>query len=266
MVTIYRILSKVFICFLLIFAGIQAGWAQNQATIGIVLLHGKDGLPSGHIAKLADALREKGYVVSTPTMPWAKGLIYSASYEDCLKLIKTEVYLLRAKGLKNIVVAGHSIGAHMALAYAGIDSDLAGIILLAPGHYPETYARKWKPVSDSVAEAKGLLAQSNDKRTYFNEINNGEEITVLAKPADYLSFCDPDGSGQLSTALNSFRHSLPVLLISECAPRLDPKTAIFDVLPPNGKSQFIKSLADHTEVPDASITDVLKWLKTLAGS
>jgi pimeloyl-ACP methyl ester carboxylesterase len=263
-VTVKRFFSSVSLCFLLVSAFMGHGQAQSPASLGVVLLYGENGSPAGPILPLAIALRDHGYTVSTPAMPWASGEIYNASYARSLELIGAEVKALRAQGVENIVVAGHSLGGHMALAYAGTDSSLAGVLLLAPGHYPETYANKKRLVMDSIKTAKDLVAKGKtDKKVYFNEMHNGEDITVLAKPEDYLSFCDPEGPGRLSNALSSFRQSLPVLVISESSPRLDPKEAIFDVLPKNGKSLFVKSKAGHKEVPNASIDDVLSWLKTL---
>jgi pimeloyl-ACP methyl ester carboxylesterase len=262
-VTVKRFLSTVSIGFLLVLPMTEV-LAQNNSSIGIVLLYGKNGSPAGHIAPLANALRDHGYVVSTPAMPWASGEIYNAGYDKTLEIIGSEVKLLRTQGIQTIVVAGHSLGGRLALAYAGTDPSLAGVILLAPAGYPETYANKKKEVCDSIKTAKDLVAKGKtDKKVYFNDMNNGEEITVLAKPEDYLSFCDPTGPGQLSNALSSFHQSLPVLLISESNPRMNLKEAIFDILPKNDRSLFLKSKASHTEVPNASISDVLSWLKTL---
>ena len=172
MVTVGRVLSKILICFFLILAGLGNSLAQDHASIGIVLLYGKNGSPAGHIAKLADALRDHGYAVSTPAMPWATGEIYNASYDKSLEMIGAEVKALRAKGIKNIVVAGHSLGGHMVLAYAATDSALTGVILLAPAHYPETYANKKKPVSDSVETAKNLVVKGPaGQKVYFNDMN-----------------------------------------------------------------------------------------------
>src|SRR3954466_16237680 len=86
--------------------------------LGIVLLHGKQGSPSGYVRELASALRSKGHLVSTPTMPWAKDRIYDASFDQAMIEIDREVESLRQKGAKFIVVAGHSLGANAALGYA----------------------------------------------------------------------------------------------------------------------------------------------------
>jgi dienelactone hydrolase len=264
MAIFYRAFSIFSAFFIAFFVWVATGFAQNQSSLGVVLLHDKAGTPNGSIAKLANALRDKGYEVLTPSMPWASGLIYSAGYDESLKLIGAEVQSLREKGVKNIVVAGHSMGGHMALAYAAMDPDLAGVVLLAPSHYPETYAYVWKPVIDSLELAKNLTARGwYAEKNYFNDLDERKEMTVFAKPADYLSFCDPEGPSQLSNAVVSFRHSLPVLIISEKNPRLDPKTAIFDRLPKNNKNRFIQSKADHSNVPNETISDVLSWLKFL---
>ena len=105
--------------------------------LGVVLLHGKGGLPTGYIRELASALQGKGYLVSTPTMPWAKNRIYDASFEQAMVEIDREVDALRQKGAKLIVVAGQSLGANAALGYAASRNRVGGIIALAPAHNPE---------------------------------------------------------------------------------------------------------------------------------
>jgi len=40
-----------------------AAWAVEQAPLGIVLMHGKNGSPSSHIANLAGSLERAGYLV-----------------------------------------------------------------------------------------------------------------------------------------------------------------------------------------------------------
>jgi pimeloyl-ACP methyl ester carboxylesterase len=263
-VTVKRLLPLFLMVFAIFAALPLKGFAQNKNTIGIILLHGKAGSPRGHIAKLANELRTRGYEVSTPDMPWASGEIYGASFKECLDMIGDEVKSLRERGIQTVVIAGHSLGAHMALAYAATDQTLAGVILLAPGHYPESYANRKKTVMDSLEDAKALMDKgSGEQKVYFNDMNNGEEITVLAKPANYLSFLDPDGPGRMSTAVRSFKHSMPVLLIAEKNPKNDPKETIYDLLPKNTKSRLVQSAAEHMDVPDTSANEILNWLKSL---
>ncbi len=264
MVTAKRLLSVFLLVFALFTGETAKGLAQNKSSVGVILLHGKAGSPRGHIAKLASELRNHGYEVSTPTMPWATGEIYSASFKECLEMIADEVKSLREKGIQTIVIGGHSLGAHMALAYAGTDNTLAGLILLAPAHYPETYANRKKTVMDSLENAKALMDKGEGgEKVYFNDMSNGEEITVLAKPKNYLSFLDPDGPGRMSAAVRSLKRSVPVLLIAEKKALVDPKEAVFDRLPKNEKSRFVQSGAGHMDVPDSSSGEVLSWLKSL---
>jgi len=264
-VTVKRLLRLFLMVLALWGMGFGNSSAQNKNGVGVILLHGKAGSPRGHIAKLAQALREHGYEVSTPTMPWATGEIYSASFKECLAMIGEEVKGLRETGVKTIVIGGHSLGAHMALAYAAADDTLAGVILLAPGHYPEAYAARKKTVADSLENAKELMDRgAGGEKVYFNDMDNGEEITVLAKPKNYLSFLDPDGPGRMSAAVQSFKHSMPVLLIVEKNPKNDPKETIYNRLPKNEKNRFVQSGVGHMEVPDASTGEVLSWLKSLA--
>src|SRR5688500_5349110 len=113
----------------------HVAWAAGD--LGVVLLHGKAGSPAGHIRELAAALQGKGYLVSTPEMPWAKDRIYDASFEEAMAEIDRQVAALRQRGAKPVVVGGQSLGANAALAYAAPRGRAGGIIPLAPPHNPQ---------------------------------------------------------------------------------------------------------------------------------
>ena len=108
----------------------------SAGDVGVVLLHGKGGSPAGYIRELAAALQGRGYLVSTPEMPWAKDRIYDASFEEAMAEIDREIDALRQKGAKLVVVAGQSLGANAALGYAASRERVGGIIALAPAHNP----------------------------------------------------------------------------------------------------------------------------------
>ena len=59
------------ISFLLLLASANSFAQTESKNVGIVLLHGKWGNPTGNIKPLADALRSNGYRVATPLMPWS---------------------------------------------------------------------------------------------------------------------------------------------------------------------------------------------------
>lgn len=254
---------KIYLCFLLILMGEGVCLAQDQQT-GVVILHGKNGTPNSYIAPLVEFLRSKGYKVSAPSMPWAKGRIYDASYDDCLKIIHSEIYLLRKKGVQNIILIGQSLGANVALGYAAVHpEDLSGLVLLAPGHYPEISKNK---LSDDIARAQALLKNGKSDVASFADVNQGKTFEVNATPENYLSFCDPDGPANMKSHVDGFKVGVPVLVVSEGEPRIDPKGYIFDRLPSDPRDQFIRSNADHLEVPQAATQDVLKWLEKIQPS
>jgi len=236
--------------------------AQND--VGVVLLHGKGGLPSGNIRELAAALQAKGYLVSAPTMPWAKDRIYDASYEDAMGDIDREVESLRQKGAKLVVVGGHSLGANVALGYGARRSGLGGIIALAPAHSPESPIFG-KRVGSDLARARGLVAAGKGKeKQRFSDLNQGTLMEVNASAEVYLSWLDPDGPAVMPKSAAAFKAPTPLLIVNGSGDRTAAgKDYIFDKAPPHPKSSFITVSTDHFSVPRAAIEEVAAWLAAL---
>jgi len=232
--------------------------------LGVVLLHGKGGSPSGHVRELAVALQARGYLVSTPTMPWAENRIYDASFDDAMAEIDREVETLRSKGAKLVVVAGQSLGANVALGYAAWRSGLAGVIALAPGHAPESQAFA-KRVGPDVSRARGLVAAGQGKeKQRFAELNQGRPMVVTASAEVYLSWVDPDGAAVMPKSAASFKAPIPLLIVNGNGDRTaQGRDYIFDRAPPHPKSRFVTVAADHFGVPGAAIDEVAAWLAAL---
>ena len=98
--------------------------------LGVVLLHGKGGSPSGYVRELAFALQSKGHLVSAPTMPWAQNRIYDASFDEAMYEIDRAIDSLRQKGAKFVVVAGHSLGANAALCGRKVQQERGQFLTL----------------------------------------------------------------------------------------------------------------------------------------
>lgn len=229
--------------------------------LGIVLLHGKGGSPSGYVAELAAALKDRGHLVSTPTMPWAKNRIYDASFAGALVEIDREVDSLRQKGAKVIVIAGHSLGANVALGYAASRDNVNGIIALAPAHSPES-SNFIKHMGQDVSRARDLVAAGKGKeKQRFSDVNQGKSLVVSATAEDYLSWFDPDGPAVMPRSAASFKVPTPLLLVA--GSRDMGRDYIFDKAPPHPKSRFVALSADHFSVPSAAIEVVLTWLDSL---
>ena len=238
-------------------------WAAGD-DVGVVLLHGKGGSPAGYIRELAAALQGRGYLVSTPEMPWAKDRIYDASFEEAMAEIDRQVDALRQKGAKLVVVGGQSLGANAALGYAAARGRLGGIIALAPAHNPEiqTFARRMGP---DVRRARALVAAGKGKeKQAFSDLNQGQVLEVTATAEVYLSWFDPDGPAVMPKSAASIKTPTPLLFIVGSADRSAPaKDYIFDKAPAHAKSKFVTVSADHFTLPTAAIEEVLTWLVAL---
>ena len=229
--------------------------------LGVVLMHGKGGSPSGYVRELGAALEGKGYLVSTPSMPWAQDRIYDATFDQAMREIDREVEALRQKGAKRVVVAGHSLGANAALGYAASRDGISGIIALAPAHTPEL-AGFQKRVGADLGRARALIADGKGKEKYrFSDVNQGRFLEVTATPEAYLSWFDPDGSAVMPKSASSFKASTALLIVAGSGER--GRDYIFDRAPPHPKSKFVTVAADHFAVPSAAIGEVADWLASL---
>jgi esterase/lipase len=232
--------------------------------LGVVLLHGKGGLPTGYIRELASALQGKGYLVSTPTMPWATNRIYDASFEEAMDEIDREVKALRQMGAKLVVVAGQSLGANAALGYAASRDHVDGIIALSPAHNPElqAFARR---VGADVRRARATVAAGKGKeKQSFSDLNQGQAFEVTATAEIYLSWFDPDGLAVMPRSAASIKTPTALLFVVGSSDRTAPaKGYIFDKVPAHAKSQFVTVTADHFTVPTAAIETVVTWLVAL---
>ena len=239
--------------------GLVAALASQIASaagedLGVVLLHGKGGSPTGYIRELASALQAKGYLVSTPTMPWAKNRIYDASFEEAMAEIDREVDALHQKGAKLVVVGGQSLGANAALGYAASRDRIGGIIALAPAHNPESPAFARRLGSD-LQRAKAMVAAGKGKEKQgFSDLNQGQSLQVTATAEVYVSWFDPDGLAVMPRSAASIKNAHPLLFVVGSGDRsAPPKDYIFDKAPAHPKSKYATLTADHFTAPTAAI-------------
>ena len=115
--------------------------ASADDRLGIVLLHGKGGLPQ-QFTPMAASLASQGYLTEQPEMCWSRNRIYDRLYLDCLRDIDTAADRLKERGATAIVVLGMSLGGNAALAYGARHPGLKGVIALVPGHAPEFISRR----------------------------------------------------------------------------------------------------------------------------
>lgn len=236
----------------------------DDGKVGVVLLHGKQSRPTGAVAPLERTLKGAGYLVATPEMPWSHDRIYGASYEDAMSEIDEAADGLRKKGAQKIVVAGHSLGGNAAVGYASRRRNLAGLVVLAPGQFPEL--PKWREMfASSVAHARQMVAAGHgDSVESFTDFNMGKTFYCQASARVYLSYFDPDGPAVMPTNAAAIRSPIPILwAVGTRDPATRPGSYAFEKAPPHPKSKYVTLDADHLEVPAVAADQVLVWLKSL---
>lgn len=235
--------------------------AAEAETLGVVMMHGKTGTPA-QFAALADAVNAAGFPVERPDMCWSRTRIYDRTYLECLADADTAAATLKARGAGAIVILGMSLGGNAALAYGARRPGLAGVIALAPASDPDLL-RDRPPIAQSLAAAQALVAAGKgDERTTFNDLNNGRQITVTATPKIYVSFFGKDTPGHMRA--NAAHLTAPLLMVSGTDdPTQRDAGAIFASAPHNPHNAHDIVRSDHIGTPDASIEDVVAWLKTL---
>ena len=243
-----------------------AGLAQNASLngFGIVLMHGKGGMPGGFIGTTATALQQAGAKVVMPEMPWSRSRTYDATYEQAMAEIDKAVAQLKAQGATRIVVGGQSFGANAAIGYAARRDGLAGVVALAPGHVPERpgFAQR---VAASVAQAKQLVADGKgDLPGTFLDQNQAKTSDVRATARVYLSYFDPNGPAPMPKNAAAMKPVPFLWVIGQNDPLLaaGPDYA-FNRAPRNPKSKYIVVNAGHETTPDVAKADVVAWLRSL---
>jgi len=240
--------------------------AEAASVTGIVLLHGKTGMPS-QLAKLSDALTADGYLVSTPEMCWSRKRIFDKPLPDCLAEVDAAVTQLKAKGAGRIVVGGMSQGGVATLDYASLHPDLAGVIAMAPAADPLTPS-KYPELQESIAKARDLAgAGKGDEMTDFSDLASGKTVIVHATPNTFLSFhgsTSPIGMVRSMEDNVLPKISMPLLWVAgseDATQKIAPDA--FAAVPKNAHSRYATVDSNHEGTPNASVDIILDWLKSL---
>jgi pimeloyl-ACP methyl ester carboxylesterase len=245
-----------------------AGGALAQSDIGVVLMHGKQS-PPGAFADMSAQLRAKGMKVMAPAMPWARGQWerISVTVEAAHQQIDGMVAQLRAQGARRIVVGGHSIGANVALSYAAQRGNVAGVILIAPGHQPPFYYRSMLDFRAALERAAGLVQSGQGGQPFSGPDNNqGRTFTISTTAEVYLSWMSPQRLANMSGQAPRVSPRIPVMMIIGSG---DPAFAMAQssIYQPAAKHAYSKYVAiqggDHISVLGTAGNYVSEWLQGL---
>lgn len=235
--------------------------AARAETIGVVMMHGKTGIPA-QFDELATAVSAAGFPVERPEMCWSRMRIYDRTYLGCLVDADKAAAALKARGADTIVILGMSLGGNGALGYGARRPGLKGVIALAPASDPDRL-RELPPVAHSLAEAQALVAagRGDEKRT-FNDFNNGNKITVTTTAKIYVSFFGKDTPGEMPA--NAAHLTAPLLIVSGTDDRTQRDIgAVFARAPHDRRNAHVMVRSDHIGTPTASAAAVVAWLKSL---
>ncbi|MBI3506177.1 MAG: alpha/beta hydrolase [Proteobacteria bacterium] len=237
---------------------------------GIVILHGKTGMPSfPGLRVLASRLEAGGMRTAIPEMPWSRNRYIDGSAGKAFDAIAAELARLKAAGAAKLFLAGHSIGATAALGHAVARGGVDGIAMIATGHNPRTYYNSTQganpAVHQSIDRARGLVATGRGSEVaQFADNNQGKALQVRMTASDYLSWFEPDG------AMDPFalmpKAPCPVLWAIGAQDGLyaSSRAQYFDRLPPDLHHKFVELAGGHLDAPAAAAEPVAAFFASLS--
>jgi pimeloyl-ACP methyl ester carboxylesterase len=264
-----KLFSRISLALVIVFATVfQPADAQSpQTRIGVVVMHGKGGLPTGYVAPLASFLEEKGHLVANIEMPWSRRRQYDVDVAGAEKEVQSALAELRRKGATKLFVAGHSQGALFALHCGGRHS-IDGVIAIAPGGNVANALFR-QHLGEAVERARKLVADGKgDERTNFIDFEGSRgTFPLMATPAAYLSWFHTDGAMNQSISAKSVK--VPVLFIAPTGDYpglLRVKQRMFDALPRHPLTKLYEPDSTHVDAPSASRDEILRWTSQVASS
>lgn len=243
--------------------------AAASSDIGVVVMHGKEGMPVG-MQPMATALEGAGHHVVVPELAWSRNRIYDKPVSDALLEIDAAVAQLKAKGAKRIVVLGHSLGGSVALRYAAKRPGLAGVVLSAPAHNPDSETAR-RLFTKDLERARALIVQGKVTETQsFLDANGGDArgfrtYSVVVTPPVYVSWWGEE-DGELLSPRNAaaLNPPMPVLFLVAKNDRFArPQGDVYDKAPPHPQSRHLIIDTDHSGMLKDGVGTLLDWLKSL---
>jgi pimeloyl-ACP methyl ester carboxylesterase len=258
--------SAVLVLLLMVF-GVAGAAAQAQDRIGVIFMHGKQGSPqkTQGLGVITSSLESAGAKVVAPTMPWSGGGWdhINVTVEQVFALLDAQVAALRGQGAGRIVVAGHSLGADMALAYAVARGNLAGVVMAAPGHQPGFSYRRNASIRAAVDRARALVEQGRGNDSFSGpDVNQGTSFTVSTTAAVYCSWQNPNGLAAMDVQAPRLPATTPLLLVIG---RNDPffegaENLVYRPAARNPYSKYVVVEANHGQTPFAAAKQISDWI------
>lgn len=237
--------------------------ADKPPAAGVVLLHGLGGSPRS-MEPLARALREKGYAVSSPDMPWSAERLHDVPVAVAEQKVLAELQVLRAAGARKVFIAGFSKGGLFA-AYMATRTRLDGLAAIAPNGGSNNALH-----AEGLAQARTLITEGNgEERVMLDQYWPSADRTypVSSVPSAYVTWFEPDGPMNAARIYGDQPPGMPVLLV---VPTRDfenlrrAKNVIFGGLPPHPLHRLYEPQSHHGGAVEASAAEVVRWIGRVA--
>lgn len=259
-----------FSCLVAGFATITSVPALADAPMmGIVVMHGKGSAPGKAVGSLAGALRDKGYRVANIEMPWSGNRNYDVDTAQAEAEIEAALTKLRSEGAQKVFVAGHSQGGAFALHFAAKGSA-DGIICMAPGGSVATNVFREK-LGETLERARKLVAEGKgSEKARLADFESSKGVyPIVAAPAVYLTWFDPEGAMNTQRAARAARPETPILWLvaKDDYPGLrKANIPLFQKFPTNPLTRMVEPDADHHGAPSASLDEIVRWTTEVANA
>lgn len=244
-----------------------AAAVAQPLSCGVVLLHGKWGMPQSPYLRPVVQKLEPHCQVKQLEMPWSRNRLYDRPYPDALAQVHEAVAALRQSGVQWVAVGGQSFGANASLAYMAQIGDADAVLPLAPGHVPE-YFYQIPDVRRSVDAARQMIESAQgDNPVEMTDINQGQRRPVKTSANALWSYFNPQGWGNMRLSAAAFRKPVPVFWAIGTQDPLHPSGSadIFQKLPVHPDSQYLVVQANHATTPEAASEALWVWVKARTG-
>jgi pimeloyl-ACP methyl ester carboxylesterase len=237
---------------------------------GAVALHGKTSSPSLPMTQaMARTLRNAGITVVTPTMGFARDHYLTGSVSDAHDQIAAEIARLRAAGARRVLLAGHSMGGNAALSFAVRRGGVDGLLLYAPGHNPQG-SQRFPEYRAALERARAMVAAGRGREIgTFADVSEARFLTPQTHAADWLSWMDPDGDGQMTVTAPALPATIPLFVAigTRDLPAINRTAeAAFAAAPRHPLSRLLTVDADHYGVPAAADGAARAWIASVLAS
>lgn len=250
-------------------AGFSADVYTHEANnpdqpIGIVFIPGKGGNPeAAYLNSFYRRLNKAGYEVIAPVMPWRQ---WNGDRRQATAVINKSIDYYTGKN-KKVVLAGHSMGAMLAMHYAAEKpaENLLAVVAIAPGHLIHQSGLFKRASKESIQRARAMQAAGEgDETGEFTDIKQGKEFTRTMTANIYLSYFDRQQVRSIKAVLPDMQ--VPLLWLAGEDDRLTENLRMAEIFAharQDGVSRYEILQGSHKGVTRRAPAAMQAWIKLL---